>query len=262
MTGIIPTMDQIEELHRKLAPSDAAYDLIHTHCVIIARITRQLVHRQNALYMRRCTLPFDAVERTGDYATFAGEPSDGEARPRVETPLAVPATDGVTGGIVPPRYIDANQPVLGALLHDIGTYRVLKNDGSNGEPLTFDGPRYVQHGLIGYDLLLNEGYDESIAQYARNHTGVGLTRDAVVSQGLPLPPDDYVPMNLEQEVVMVADKYHSKSVPPKFLTAGAYARKAARFGDDNKEQWLELVRKYGEPDVPALAEEYHMRLVD
>ncbi len=35
MTGIIPTVDQIEALHRKLAPSDAAYDLIHTHCVII-----------------------------------------------------------------------------------------------------------------------------------------------------------------------------------------------------------------------------------
>ena len=26
MTGIIPTVDQIEALHRKLAPSDAAYD--------------------------------------------------------------------------------------------------------------------------------------------------------------------------------------------------------------------------------------------
>ncbi|PKU90467.1 phosphohydrolase [Bifidobacterium pseudolongum subsp. globosum] len=247
MTGIIPTVDQIEALHRKLAPSDAAYDLIHTHCVIIAQITRQLIHRRNALFMRRCTLPADAPERTG-------EPAPGA--------FAVPATDGVTGGTVPPRYLDAGQAVLGALLHDIGTYRVLKNDGSNGEPLTFDGPHYVQHGLIGYDLLLNEGYDESIAQYARNHTGVGLTREAVVRQGLPLPPDDYVPMNLEQEVVMVADKYHSKSVPPKFLTADAYARKAARFGEDNKEQWLDLVRTYGEPDVPALAEEYHMRLVD
>lgn len=51
-------------------------------------------------------------------------------------------------------------------------------------------------------------------------------------------------------------------MPPKFLTASAYARKAARFGAENKQRWLELVRKYGEPDVPALAEHYHMRLVD
>ena len=164
--------------------------------------------------------------------------------------------------MVPPRYIDVEKATIGALLHDIGTYAVLKNDGSNGEPLSFDGPRYVGHGLIGYELLLNEGYDESIAEFARNHTGCGLTREDVIDQHLPLPPADYVPVNLEQEVVMVADKYHSKSVPPKFLTASAYARKAARFGAENKQRWLELVRKYGEPDVPALAEHYHMRLVD
>ncbi len=101
-----------------------------------------------------------------------------------------------------------------------------------------------------------------VAQYARNHTGVGLTREAVVRQGLPLPPDDYVPVNLEQEVVLGADNSPSKSGPPKFLPADADARKAARFGEDNKEQWLDLVRTYGAPDVPAPAAEYPMRLVD
>lgn len=77
--------------------------------------------------------------------------------------------------------------VIGGLLHDIGTYFLLKQDGSDGEPLKFDGPHYVQHGLKGYEYLLNEGVDESIAQFARNHTGVGLTRETVESQGLPLP---------------------------------------------------------------------------
>ena len=262
MSGIIPTFGQIDELHRKCAQSQAAYDLIHTHCQIIAQITRQLIHRQNALFMRRCTLPDDALERTGDYPTLAGERiADAIGSPE-EDRFVVPPTDGVTGGMVPPRYIDVEKATIGALLHDIGTYAVLKNDGSNGEPLSFDGPRYVEHVLIGYELLLNEAYDESIAEFARNHTGCGLTREDVIDQHLPLPPADYVPVNLEQEVVMVADKYHSKSVPPKFLTASAYARKAARFGAENKQRWLELVRKYGEPDVPALAEHYHMRLVD
>lgn len=251
MTGIIPTLEQIDELHKKLAPSQEAYDIIHTHCVIIAQITRALIHRQNALYMRRCTLPNDAVERTGAYETLL---------PDTQAQLTVPATDGVTGGMIPPRYLDVDRAVLGALLHDIGTYRVLKSDGSNGTPFEFDHDHYIQHGLLGYDLLLNEGYDESIAQFARNHTGVGLTREAVIAQHLPLPADDYVPMNLEQEVVMVADKYHSKSVPPRFYTAQAYAKKAARFGEANKQEWLELVRKYGEPDVEAMAEEYDMPL--
>lgn len=236
MTGTIPTLEQIDELHSKIAPSPVAYDLIHTHCVVVADITRRLAHRQNALFMRRCTLP----DRDGEQ-------------------IDVPATDGVEGGLVPPRAIDVDLAVRGAMVHDIGTYLVLRENGADGGPLKF-GDNYIEHGLLGYRLLLDEGIDESIAQFARNHTGVGLTREAVVRQHLPLPPYDYVPVNLEQEIVMVADKYNSKSVPPRFLTAATYARKAARFGEGNREEWLGLVRKYGEPPVAALAEHYHEKL--
>ncbi|NEG70500.1 HD domain-containing protein [Bifidobacterium choloepi] len=295
--GTIPTLEDIDRIHRTLAPSDAAYELIHTHCVIVAQITRQLIHRQNALFMRRCTLPADAVERTGDYGTVAGHdiPSlnlrisapfcaptsnDVEEVERWElsgtgmehgndspeescnisndSPTTVPATDGVTGGMIPPYYLDVSRPVVGALLHDIGAYKVLEHDGSDGEPLEFDRDNYIKHGIIGYNLLLDMGVDESIAEFARNHTGVGLTREQVLAEGLPIPPDDYVPVNLEQEVVMVADKYHSKSVPPRFVTAERYAKSAARFGDANRDRWLELVRKYGTPDVPALAKQWGM----
>ena len=115
--------------------------------------------------------------------------------------------------------------------------------------------------LKGYEYLLDEGVDESIAQFCRNHTGVGLTREDVVRQELPLPPADYVPMNLEQEVVMYADKFHSKSVPPKFLQVEAYTARAERFGGENKQRWLDLVAKYGVPDIPALAEKYGMRMI-
>ncbi len=130
---------------------------------------------------------------------------------------------------------------IGGLLHDIGTYRVLKHDGSDGEPLQFDGKRYILYGLLGYEYLLEQGVDESIAQFARNHTGVGLTQQMVIAQNLPLPPVDYMPVNLEQEIVMVADKYNSKSIPPKFLTAQAYAKRAERYGEANKRRWLDLV---------------------
>ncbi|PLS27550.1 phosphohydrolase [Bifidobacterium anseris] len=236
MTGTIPTLEQIDAVHRKVAPSQAAYDLIHTHCVIVADITRRLAHRQNALFMRRCTLTDVHAEQ-----------------------VDVPPTDGVAGGLVPPRYIDVDTAVRGAMVHDIGTYLVLRENGANGGPLKF-GDNYIEHGLLGYRLLLDEGIDESIAQFARNHTGVGLTKEAVARQHLPLPPDDYVPLNLEQEIVMVADKYNSKSVPPRFLTSATYARKAARFGEANRDEWLELVRKYGEPPVAALAEHYHQKL--
>ena len=146
-----------------------------------------------------------------------------------------------------------------------GTTRSVEKFGSlqalGIEPLQFDGKRYILHGLLGYEYLLEQGVDESIAQFCRNHTGVGLTREDVVRQELPLPPADYVPMNLEQEVVMYADKFHSKSVPPKFLQVEAYTARAERFGGENKQRWLDLVAKYGVPDIPALAEKYGMRMI-
>lgn len=108
MTGTIPTLEQIDAVHRKVAPSQAAYDLIHTHCVIVADITRRLAHRQNALFMRRCTLTDVHAEQ-----------------------VDVPPTDGVAGGLVPPRYIDVDTAVRGAMVHDIGTYLVLRENGAN-----------------------------------------------------------------------------------------------------------------------------------
>ena len=248
MSGYIPTMEQIDELHRRIAPSQAAYDLIHTHCVIVADIARRLVRRRNDLFMHSPLSDSPDADIKGTATTTAPFPA---------------STDGVTGGTVPPRLIDERMVVIGGLLHDIGTYYVLKkkHNGSNGEPLEFSKKRYILHGLLGYEYLLEQGVDESIAQFARNHTGVGLTRESVIAQGLPLPPDDYVPLNLEQESVMVADKYHSKSVPPKFVSADAYTERAARFGEDNKRHWLDLVREYGVPDVPALAEHWCMRMI-
>jgi len=238
MTGYIPTLEQVDELHHRIAPSDAAYDLIHRHCVIVARIARALARRQNALFTRRCSLPTGTMQMED----------------------ALPPSDGVIGGKVPPRLIDEHLVVIGGLLHDIGTYRVLKHDGTDGEPLQFNGPEYIKHGLLGYEYLIEQGVAEEIAQFARNHTGVGLTKEDVIRQGLPLPPDDYKPVNHEQELVMVADKYNSKSLPPKFLTADAYTVRAARFGEENKRRWLDLLDQYGVVDVEPMAAEYGMVL--
>ena len=245
MTSYIPTLDQIDELHQKIAPSQAAYDLVHMHCVVVATIARQLARHQNALF----------TNKLGQGSGNALDDSAGAAE-HADLP-----SDGITGGRVPKRLIDEHLATIGGLLHDIGTYRVLKHDGSDGEPLQFDGKRYILHGLLGYEYLLEQGVDESIAQFARNHTGVGLTQQMVIAQNLPLPPVDYMPVNLEQEIVMVADKYNSKSIPPKFLTAQAYAKRAERYGEANKRRWLDLVDQYGVPDVPALAARFRMRMI-
>jgi hypothetical protein len=63
--------------------------------------------------------------------------------------------------------------------------------------------------------------------------GYGLLR----AEGLPLWP---------------ADKFHSKTNPPAFLTAATYRAKIRRFGDDKEMAFDVMVAGYGEPDVAAL----------
>jgi uncharacterized protein len=87
---------------------------------------------------------------------------------------------------------------------------------------------------------------------------VGIARQQVIDQGLPLPPEDYLPRTLEQEIVMYADKFNSKSNPPSFITQERQSKRAARFGEDNLLRWRALVDRYGVPDIIGMAERYHM----
>ena len=111
MTGYIPTLEQVDELHHRIAPSDAAYNLIHRHCVIVARIARALARRQNALFTRRCTLPQDAAELAGRGGAAASDAN-------TEAQHVVPPSDNVIGGKVPPRLIDEHLVVIGGLLQN------------------------------------------------------------------------------------------------------------------------------------------------
>jgi uncharacterized protein len=144
----------------------------------------------------------------------------------------------------------------GCLLHDIGIYRLYDADGR------LDGARYLQHGVLGHQLLAEEGLPEAICRFASHHTGVGLSRQDIARQGLPLPPGDYLADTQEEALVMYADKFHSKAVPPKFLTAAAYAAYVRRFGDDKAAAFASLRGMFGEPDVTALALEYGQRVED
>ena len=49
MLADLPDFNRIEKLHRATAPSEAAYNLIHCHCVVIATISWMLARHQNQL---------------------------------------------------------------------------------------------------------------------------------------------------------------------------------------------------------------------
>ncbi|MBL7258940.1 HDIG domain-containing metalloprotein [Paractinoplanes lichenicola] len=132
----------------------------------------------------------------------------------------------------------------GALLHDIGVYRLRPDEA------------YIRHGVLGHELLRSLDLPEPLARICSHHTGVGLTRDDILTQALPLPPADYLDETPTETVIMYADKFHSKTTPPRFWTAKSYAESLARFGPAKVARFAELVATYGEPDVDSLARRY------
>jgi uncharacterized protein len=153
--------------------------------------------------------------------------------------------------------LDLNADLVRAacLLHDIGVYRLYNSTGE------LDHARYVRHGVLGYDLLLDEGLPEAICRFCSCHTGMGLSRDDVREQGLPLPIADYLAESGEEQLVMYADKFHSKTNPPTFVTAASYAAQVRRFGEDKAEIFRSMRESFGEPDLTSLIANYGHALV-
>ncbi|MEV8633653.1 HD domain-containing protein [Streptosporangium sp. NPDC051023] len=144
---------------------------------------------------------------------------------------------------------DLNRDLVraGSLLHDIGVYRLYSADGK------LDHTRYVRHGILGYELLLEEGFPEEICRFCSCHTGMGLSRDDVQNQRLPLPVADYMAESSEEKLVMYADKFHSKTNPPTFVSAASYAAQVQRFGEDKVVTFKTMCETFGVPDLSPFA---------
>jgi uncharacterized protein len=197
----LPSVSDIQALHRRLAPHNEAYRLVFGHSEIISRIADQLMELQ----------PFTDTEK--------------------------------------------NLIRVACLLHDVGVYSLYDDTGQ------IDHSRYILHGVLGYDVLRAEGFDESLCRFASCHTGVGLTNDDIIKQNLPLPPGDYVAETRAERLLMYADKFHSKVTPPTFLTANTYAEQIGKIEAGKKLQFHTLVKEFGEPDLTALSREYGFAIV-
>jgi uncharacterized protein len=191
-SGFLPPAAQIRALHRRLAPTEAAFALVHTHCVIVAELAAQLLATR-------------------------------------------------------PQPVDAALVHAGCLLHDVGVYRLYDAQGR------LDRPNYLRHGILGEQVLRELGLPDVLCRFCSHHTGVGLTRDDVVRHRLPLPVADYLAETPEEEVVMYADTFHSKSDPPSLVTPRLARAELARFGADKVARYDELADRYGVPDLAPLA---------
>jgi uncharacterized protein len=142
-----------------------------------------------------------------------------------------------------PAGVDRDLIEAGALLHDIGVYRL-------------DGAPYICHGVRGEELLTEAGLPPSVSRFASHHTGAGLTKEQIIAGGLPLPPRDYLAGTIEEELVMYADKFHTKSRPPSFVSWATAAAQLERFGAAGRERFEGFGRRFGRPDLTGPAARY------
>lgn len=138
----------------------------------------------------------------------------------------------------PELHADREFVYQAAMLHDIG---IILTDapgiGCHGKH------PYICHGRLGAELLRQEGLPQH-ARVAERHTGTGLTRETIMSQGLPLPNEDFSPETLEEQLVCYADKFFSKSHPERTKTTEQVRQMLARFPDANLERWDTWVRLF------------------
>lgn len=105
------------------------------------------------------------------------------------------------------RGIDADRRFVleAAMLHDIGIVRC------DAPSIYCEGTEpYICHGIIGAEMMRAEGLPRH-ALVCERHTGAGLTTADIVSQQLPLPHRDMLPLSIEEKVICYADKFYSKS---------------------------------------------------
>jgi len=125
-----------------------------------------------------------------------------------------------------------------AMLHDIGIFK------TNAPQLfCFGEYHYICHGYLGCELLTEEGYPEH-GKVCERHTGVGITIEEIISQRLPLPLRDFVPVSVEEQIICFADKFFSKSggqLQEKSL--GEVRKSIQKFGNKNVvrfNEWCEI----------------------
>ncbi|MDA0563620.1 HD domain-containing protein [Streptomonospora sp. S1-112] len=151
--------------------------------------------------------------------------------------------------------LDRDLVRAGSLLHDIGVYRLYDAEGR------LDHSRYVAHGVLGHALLEEDGLPQALCRFCSCHTGMGLTSRDVLRQHLPIPVGDYLAESEEEALVMYADKFHSKTDPPVFLTPAAYAATLRRFGKDKVSKFAAMRERFGEPDLTPFIDKYGHALV-
>lgn len=133
---------------------------------------------------------------------------------------------------------DAHFVEQAAMLHDIGIFL------TNAPGIHCHGKHpYIMHGILGGELMRQEGLP-NIARVCERHTGTGITQEDIISRHLPLPPGNYEPQTIEEQIVCYADKFFSKSHPQRVRTVEETAKSLEKYGSQGVKRFMEWAERF------------------
>lgn len=162
------------------------------------------------------------------------------------------ALDILEKSSVAPSDIDRDLVIDGAMVHDIGIYLC------DAPGILCEGSaNYIAHGTLGAQLIrdlvaqqdpvvlgISPDYLEALARICERHTGAGLSREDILSQQLPIPVGDYLPLTLEEKLVCLADKFFSKSGDMKEKSLDRVKRSMMKFGNSSVARFEDLCKQF------------------
>ena len=84
------------------------------------------------------------------------------------------------------------------------------------------------------------------ALVCERHTGAGLSVEDIISQSLPLPHRDMLPLSIEEKLICYADKFYSKSGDiRREKPFDKVVESMRRHGEDTLERFMQLHELFG-----------------
>ena len=128
-----------------------------------------------------------------------------------------------------------------AILHDIGIF-MTHNPGIG----CYGEYPYLAHGYLGREILEKEGFPKH-ALVCERHVGVGINKEEIIRNKLPLPHRDMIPLTVEEKIVCYADKFYSKK-PGKLSTPkniDKILKNMEKYGPEKAAVFRGFIEKYG-----------------
>jgi uncharacterized protein len=132
-----------------------------------------------------------------------------------------------------------------ALLHDIGI--VFTDTPKIG---CYGNHPYVCHGILGRMLLEREGWSRH-ALVCERHVGVGMSREDIQAQRLPMPLRDMLPVSIEEQIICYADKFFSKNGLAGEKTLAEVVASLRPYGEEKIRRLEKWVERFEGPGVSA-----------